>query len=56
MANKNNPVVKAMLCLTSYLLACLERCIKFITKNAYIQVTINCLKLKIDCIDEQKLL
>jgi hypothetical protein len=40
MANKNNPVVKAMLCITSYLLACLERCIKFITKNAYIQVAL----------------
>ena len=37
-ANKNNPVVKFLLCYTSYLLACLERCIKFITKNAYIQV------------------
>ena len=36
MANKNNPVVKFLLCCTSYLLACLERCIKFITKNAYI--------------------
>lgn len=35
-ANKDNPVVKFMLCCTSYLLACLERCIKFITKNAYI--------------------
>ena len=29
-----------MLCCTSYLLACLERCIKFITKNAYIQIAL----------------
>lgn len=35
-ANKNNKIVKCLLCCTSYLLACLERCIKFITKNAYI--------------------
>ena len=41
MANKNNPVVKCLLCCTSYLLACLERCIKFITKNAYIQVALS---------------
>jgi len=39
-ANKNNPVVKFLLCCTSYFLACLERCIKFITKNAYIQVAL----------------
>lgn len=35
-ANKENKVVKCLLCCTSYLLACLDRCIKFITKNAYI--------------------
>lgn len=35
-ANKENPAIKAILCLTSYLLDCLERFIKFITKNAYI--------------------
>jgi len=29
-----------MLCLTGYLLWCLEKCIKFITKNAYIQAAI----------------
>jgi hypothetical protein len=40
-ANKDNPVVKFLLCCTSYLLACLERCIKFITKNAYIQVALS---------------
>jgi hypothetical protein len=39
-ANRNNPIVKFMLCYTSYLLACLERCIKFITKNAYIQIAL----------------
>lgn len=39
-ANKNNPVIKAVLCLTSYLLDCLERFIKFISKNAYIQMAI----------------
>lgn len=33
---KKNPVVKILLWVTSYLLACLERFIKFITKNAYI--------------------
>lgn len=35
-ANKDNPVVKFLLCCTSYLLLCLERCVKFISKNAYI--------------------
>lgn len=39
-ASKDNPVVKCLLCYTSYCLACLERCIKFITKNAYIQVAL----------------
>jgi len=33
-------LVKALLCLTSYLLYCLEKCIKFITKNAYIQCAV----------------
>jgi len=35
-ANKDNKAVKALLCLTSYLLDCLERFVKFISKNAYI--------------------
>ena len=35
-ANKENPLIKVILCLTSYLLDCLDRFIKFITKNAYI--------------------
>ena len=39
-ANKENKIVKCLLCCTSYLLACLDRCIKFITKNAYIQVAL----------------
>jgi len=34
--NKDNKVIKMILCLTSYLLDCLERFIKFISKNAYI--------------------
>lgn len=39
-ANKENPAIKAILCCTSYLLDCLERFIKFITKNAYIQIAL----------------
>ena len=35
-ANKDNKVIKAILCITSCCLDCLERFIKFITKNAYI--------------------
>ena len=38
-ANKENPVVKCLLCATRCYLDCLERFIKFITKNAYIQVS-----------------
>ena len=37
-ANKDNKVIKCLLCATRYLLDCFERCIKFLTKNAYIQV------------------
>ena len=33
---KKNPVVKCLLCYTGYLLWLMEKCIKFITKNAYI--------------------
>ena len=36
---KGNPIVKVILFCTSYLLDCLERFIKFISKNAYIQVS-----------------
>ena len=39
-ANKDNKIVKILLCCTSYLLACLDRCVKFITKNAYIQIAL----------------
>lgn len=35
-ANKDNQIVKILLWTTSYLLDCLERFIKFISKNAYI--------------------
>lgn len=38
--NKEVKIVKILLCLTSYLLDCLERFIKFISKNAYIQMAI----------------
>jgi choline transporter-like protein 2/4/5 len=31
-----NPVAKAILCITKYCLVCLEKCVKFLTKNAYI--------------------
>jgi choline transporter-like protein 2/4/5 len=37
-ANKDNKVIKILLCVTSYLLDCLERFVKFISKNAYIQI------------------
>ena len=39
-ANKDNKIVKILLMVTSYLLDCLERFIKFISKNAYIQIAI----------------
>ncbi len=39
-ASKNNPVVKALLCITGYLLWYLEKVVKFITKNAYIQIAL----------------
>ncbi len=39
-ASKNNPIVKALLCLTGYLLWYLEKCVKFISKNAYIQIVL----------------
>jgi choline transporter-like protein 2/4/5 len=40
MLNKELPVVKVILCATGYLLWCLENCIKYVTKNAYIQVAL----------------
>jgi len=39
-ANKDNKIVKILLWVTSYLLDCLERFIKFISKNAYIQIAL----------------
>ena len=37
---KKNPLVKCLLCYTAYLLWLMEKCVKFITKNAYIQVAL----------------
>ena len=37
---KETPFVKVMLCITRYLLYIMEKCVKFITKNAYIQVAL----------------
>ena len=37
---EKTPFVKALLCITSYLLYIMEKCVKFITKNAYIQVAL----------------
>jgi hypothetical protein len=34
--------VKAMLCLTGYLLFILDKCAKYMTKNAYIQIALTC--------------
>lgn len=39
-AATKNACVRCLLCYTSYLLWALEKCIKFITKNAYIQVAL----------------
>lgn len=39
-ASGDNKVVKALLCLTSYCLWILEKCVKYISKNAYIQVAL----------------
>merc|ERR1739848_933414 len=39
-AEKTNPVVKAIFCMTRCCLECLERCIKYISKNAYIQIAL----------------
>jgi len=39
-AGTNNKVLKVLFCLTSYCLWCLEKCVKFITKNAYIQIAL----------------
>lgn len=39
-AGSNNQIVKTCLCITSYCLMCLEKCVKFISKNAYILIAI----------------
>ena len=39
-ANKENPLIKCLICATRCCLDCLERFIKFISKNAYIQCAI----------------
>jgi choline transporter-like protein 2/4/5 len=39
--NPDNKCIKCCLCLTGYCLYCVEKCIKFITKNAYIQVALS---------------
>jgi len=36
-----NAVVRCLLCYTAYLLWLLEKCVKFITRNAYIQVALS---------------
>ncbi|CAN0561353.1 unnamed protein product, partial [Laminaria digitata] len=38
LAKANNKVATAVLCCLSCLFWCLEKCFKFINKNAYIQV------------------
>lgn len=40
-AATKNKLVRCLLCYTAYLLWALEKCIKFITKNAYIQVALS---------------
>lgn len=39
-ASKDNKCIKALICITSYCLYLLEKCVKFISKNAYIQVAL----------------
>lgn len=39
-ADKTIPWIKALFCMTRCCLECLERCIKYITKNAYIQIAL----------------
>lgn len=37
---KTIPWVKAVLCMTGYCLWCLENCVKYMSKNAYIQIAL----------------
>lgn len=39
-ASKESKVIKAIMCITSYCLYILEKCVKYISKNAYIQVAL----------------
>ena len=39
--NKENPVYKAFKCVARCILWCLDQCVKFITKNAYIQIALH---------------
>lgn len=39
-ASKDNKCIKVLMCITSYCLYLLEKCVKFISKNAYIQVAL----------------
>jgi hypothetical protein len=39
-ANPTNVALKFLLCMVSYCISCLNRCIKFLTKNAYVQVAL----------------
>merc|ERR1719238_2394380 len=39
--NKENPVYKAFKCVARCILWCLDQCVKFITKNAYIQISLH---------------
>lgn len=38
--NKENPLVKAVFCAIRCVLYCLDKYVKFITKNAYIQIAL----------------
>merc|ERR1711990_969875 len=39
-ANQDNKVVKVLTCLTRYLLWLMDKCVKFISKTAYIQIAL----------------
>jgi len=39
--NKENPIYKAFKCVARCILWCLDKCVKFITKNAYIQICLH---------------
>ena len=37
----STPLIKVLVCATGYCLWCLEKCVKYISKNAYIQIALN---------------